>query len=159
MPYLILCLSMAIANCSVPMMGTVTLQNTMICCNALPMQYAHTNTHNTHTHQSKPTQTTYAHWMHHTYLHTSALLMLCNVIATATVAPLYISSATSEIPHWTTPHHLPHPSQTWLVYNSYAWGMVSFQIIIRVVYYASHQNYIYFSISVVTFSCSTWAPV
>ena len=77
LPYVILCLYMASANCNVPMMGTVTLQNALICCNALPMQYAHTNTHNPHTrsHHSKPTQTIYAHCMHHTYLHTNALLI------------------------------------------------------------------------------------
>ena len=102
---------MASANCSVPMMETVTLQNAMICCNALLMHYAHTNTHNPHTrsHHSKPTQTTYAHCMHHTYLHTNALFVLCDFIETATVAPLYIPSAASGTPHWTTPHHLPRP--------------------------------------------------
>ena len=111
-PYLILCLFMASTNCSVSMMGTATLQNAMICSNALPMQYAHTNTHNTHTrsHHSKSTQTLYVHCIHICiYLHTNALFVLCDFIETATVAPLYIPSAISEILHWTTAHHLSHP--------------------------------------------------
>ena len=131
------------ANCNVPMIETVPVQNTMICCNALPVQYAHTNTHNTDTraHHSKPTQTTYAHCIR---ICTNALYMVCNSIETATVAPLYVLSATTEIPHWTTSHHLPPPpNMSLLVSNITSVQFTSmsdghFSIIIRIVYYASH---------------------
>ena len=97
--------SMACANCNVPMMGSETLQNAMICCNALPVQYAHTNTHNTNTtkikHHSKPTCTYtgttnadthhsdtchLSHTLHepvHAYIHTHKWFMFCKVIETA----------------------------------------------------------------------------
>ena len=70
----------------------------------------HTQTHTAHAdtraHHSKPTQTTYAHCIR---ICTNALYMVCSFIETATIAPLYVLSATTEIPHWTTSHHLPPP--------------------------------------------------
>ena len=74
----------------------------------------HTQTHTTHTlahtTASPHRLCMHVHCIHICiYLHTNALFMLCDFIETATVAPLYIPSAISEILHWTTAHHLPHP--------------------------------------------------
>ena len=115
--------------CNVPMMGAETLQNAMICCNALPMQYAHTNTHNTNTtkikHHSKPTctytETTNAdthhsytchlsHTLHepvHAYIHTNGLFMFCKVTETAK-QHVSISLLPPQRYH-TGPHHIICP--------------------------------------------------
>ena len=68
------------------------------------------NTQHTHSRTLQQAHTDYICTLHaHAYLHTNALFMLCNFIETATVAPLYVLSATTEMPHWTTSHHLPPP--------------------------------------------------
>ena len=102
---------MGSANCNVPMMGTVPIHNAMICCNALPLQYACTITTHTlaHTRASPHRLHIYAPCMcTHTYLHTNALFMLCHFIETASVAPLYISLPPPQRYH-TGPHHIICP--------------------------------------------------
>ena len=59
---------MASANCTVSMMGTLPLQNAMICCNALPMRYACTITHNTHTRAPQQAHTDYVCTLHVPYV-------------------------------------------------------------------------------------------
>ena len=100
---------MASANCNVPMMATVPLHNAMICCNALPLQYACTVTTHTLAHtRASP---------HRLHIHLACAYILahkCTLYALSfhrnsySIAPLYISLPPPQRYH-TGPHHIICP--------------------------------------------------